>query len=416
MKNRNRPKAGSIGVLDGAAVVAVMAAGLIINVVSGGIRNNVGIIIDPISVRTGLAYADVSFALALLQLLYGVTQPLWGALALKRSNVTVLKIGVPLLASGLILTTFCTSRIMLDCCLGFLVGSAAGALSMGMIMGAITPVLGKERAALTAGIISAGSGIGAALLAPILQAVNDALGISYTLIILGTTVLVLLPVVFWMGKKSKAVHEDFSLDAETDYRIGETLREAARESDLILVSLAFFTCGFHMVFINTHFVAQMLDGGISEAKAASIYMLFGIGAMIGSVLAGALCQKIQFKNVLALAYGLRVPLVLLMIVVPMGVPAMVFLSFFFGLTGDASVAPTQQIVSARFGAKKSAMLFGIAFISHQIGGFISSWIGGILIQNGGHYQTMWIVDMVLCGIASVLAYMVAKDKQSFYKV
>ena len=152
-------------------MIILVAAGVIINALGGGVRSNFGIIIQPLSDKSGVSYASISFVLGIAQLMYGVTQPLWGMLAMKKSNAMVILCGIPLMAGGLILTALTQSSSVMLISLGLMVGGGAGALCFGMIMGAISPILGSKRAATASGILNAGSGIGGATLSPAIQTV-----------------------------------------------------------------------------------------------------------------------------------------------------------------------------------------------------------------------------------------------------
>ena len=145
---------------NGAVIVLVTAAACILFMFSGGIRTNFGIIVQTLSDRTGVSYADVSFAIAVGQLVYGVSQPFFGILALKRSNGFVLSLGTILMAAGLLLTAQVSSAPALVVTLGLLFSAGTGATCFGIIMAAITPVLGQRRASAVSGILNASSGSG----------------------------------------------------------------------------------------------------------------------------------------------------------------------------------------------------------------------------------------------------------------
>ena len=390
-----------------AVPLLLIAAGCILYMVSGGIRSNFGIIVQALADRTGVSYADVSFAVAVGQLMYGATQPVFGSVALKKSNGFVLALGTLLMAAGLLLTTLAHSTVLLVFTVGLLFFTGTGAVCFGIIMGTISPVLGERRASAASGILNASSGIGASLLSPLMQALQASLGVEKLLMILSVPVFVLLPICLWMAKVSSSASPHREDPGTTD--ILGTLKQALADPDYRKLLIGFSTCGFHMCIIQTHIYSQIVSYGIAESTASLAYTVFGLTGMAGSVLCGFLCQRLPIKNVLGSLYGIRAIVVAVFMLL---LPKTVFTIFLFitvlGITGDATVTPTSEIVSKRFGPESLGFLFGITFVGHQIGGFISSWLGGIFITQSGNYQTIWMLDIVLCAIAAAASYSIRK--------
>lgn len=390
-----------------AVPLLLIAAGCILYMVSGGIRSNFGIIVQALADRTGVSYADVSFAVAVGQLMYGATQPVFGIVALKKSNGFVLALGTLLMAAGLLLTTLAHSTVLLVFTVGLLFFTGTGAVCFGIIMGTISPVLGERRASAASGILNASSGIGASLLSPLMQALQASLGVEKLLMILSVPVFVLLPICLWMAKVSSSASPHREDPGTTD--ILGTLKQALADPDYRKLLIGFSTCGFHMCIIQTHIYSQIVSYGIAESTASLAYTVFGLTGMAGSVLCGFLCQRLPIKNVLGSLYGIRAIVVAVFMLL---LPKTVFTIFLFitvlGITGDATVTPTSEIVSKRFGPESLGFLFGITFVGHQIGGFISSWLGGIFITQSGNYQTIWMLDIVLCAIAAAASYSIRK--------
>lgn len=170
---------------------------------SNGVRSNFGLISTAIQSRTGLASEHISFAIAIAQLLYGLSQPFFGILALKKSNSFVLGLGGILMGAGLLLIPASRSVLMLDISLGLLVGLAAGALAFGVVMGAAAPALGNKYAATASGIINGGGGLGGAILAPALQAMENHGMFTLSMIILAGVAGCVVLVSVWLGKRSE---------------------------------------------------------------------------------------------------------------------------------------------------------------------------------------------------------------------
>lgn len=393
---------------NSAIPILLIVAGCALYMVSGGIRSNFGIIVQALADRTGVSYADVSFAVAVGQLMYGVTQPVFGIVAMKRSNGFVLVLGTLLMATGLLLTTLARSVVVLVVTLGLLFFTGTGAVCFGIIMGAISPVLGERRASAASGILNASSGIGGSLLSPLMQALQASLGVGKLLVVLSVPVLILLPICLWVARVSSSAAP--VRDNREQIDVLQRLRQALTDPDYRRLMIGFGTCGFHMCIIQTHIFSQIVSYGIEERTASLAYTVFGLTTMAGSVLCGFLCQRLALKNVLGSLYGIRAVIVAVFMLL---LPKTVFTVFLFivilGMTGDATVTPTSEIVSRRFGPESLGFLFGITFVGHQIGGFISSWLGGIFITQSGNYQAIWMFDIALCAIAALASYGIHRD-------
>ena len=386
----------------------LLIAGCALYMVSGGIRANFGIIVPSLAERTGVSYADVSFAVAVGQLMYGVTQPIFGIIALKKSNGFVLVLGTVMMAAGLLLTTLVHSVPLLVVTVGLLFFTGTGALCFGIIMGAISPVLGERRASAASGILNASSGIGGSLLSPFMQALQASRGVATLLVTLSVPVVVLLPICLWISRISAAAKVAEETKEQGD--VLTRLRQAVSDPDYRRLLIGFGTCGFHMCIIQTHIFSQIVSYGITQQTASLAYTVFGLTTMAGSVLCGFLCQRLALKNVLGSLYGIRAVIVaVFMLLLPKNVFSVFVFIIILGMTGDATVTPTSEIVSRRFGPESLGFLFGITYVGHQIGGFLSSWLGGIFIAQSGNYQAIWMMDILLCFLASVASYGIHRD-------
>ena len=394
---------------SGAISFLLIAAGCILYMVSGGIRSNFGIIVQSLADRTGVSYADVSFAAAVGQLMYGMAQPFFGIIALKKSNSFVLILGTLLMAAGLLLTTLASSAIMLVITVGLMFFTGTGAVCFGIIMGAISPVLGERRASAASGILNASSGIGGSLLSPLMQTLQASLGVGKLLIFLSVPVLILLPICCWIARISISASIVVK-EKQENTDIWTMLRQALADPDYRKLLIGFGTCGFHMCIIQTHIYSQIVSYGIADSTASLAYTAFGLTSMAGSVLCGFLCQRLSLKNVLGSLYGIRAVIVLVfMLLLPKTVLSVFLFITVLGMTGDATVTPTSEAVSRRFGPESLGFLFGITFIGHQLGGFLSSWLGGIFISQSGNYEIVWMIDVILCAIAAAASYAIKNN-------
>lgn len=391
-------------------ILLIIIAGCVLYAFSGGIRSCFGVMVQALADRNALSYADVSFAVAVGQLMYGLTQPFFGILALKRSNGFVLTLGVLMMTAGLAFTPLAHSTITLTITVGLLFFAGTGAVCFGIIMGTISPVLGERRASAASGILNASSSIGGSLFSPVMQALMARLGVGKLLVILSIPALILLPVCFWISKVSASALKGKHSDDEPRTNVMDELKRAIADPNYRRLMIGFSTCGFHMCIIQTHIYSQIVSYNISESTASLAYTVIGITGMAGSILCGFLCQRLPLKNVLGSLYGIRVVIVTVFLFL---LPKTVFTVFLFivilGMTGDATVTPTSEIISRRFGPETLGFLFGITYVCHQIGGFISSWLGGIFISQSANYNAIWMIDIVVCAVASIASYRIEKS-------
>ena len=384
-------------------IVALVAACLVFAIMQG-IRDNYGIMLDGIVAHTGKSYASVSFVIAVGQVLYGATQPLFGMLALRKSNAFVMFCGIVLMAAGLIATPFCTETWTMLIFFGILLPSGTGALCFGIIMGAIAPIIGDERAAAASGILQASAGVGDALMSPTIQHLTASYGVTFSMPVFSAPILLMLPVVAWFGRRGRRAPAEGAAEDRRNESLASILGEAFRDRTYWCLLIGFSTCGFHMSIIETHLFSQYLASGIPGGIASLTLTVYGISTMLGAVATGFLGQKFRMKNVLGSVYGIRVLIAAAFLLLPKTIPFAFAATFMLGATGDSTVPPTSGIISRKVGVAKMAVVYGSIFIGHQIGAFLSAWLGGILVSTSLGYAGLWIMDLCLSSIASIASY------------
>ena len=379
--------------------ILIASAACLLYGVSSGIRSNYGIMLGAITASSGVDYASVSFVLAVAQHVVGLVQPLAGILALKKSNAFVLCAGAVLITAGLAGIPFCHSLPALLLFLGIFLAGGTGAIAFGIIMGAITPVLGERTAAMISGFVSASCGLGGTVLAPLMQVLMNAFGFRTMMLALCVPAVLLIPISLWLSRAGTAASK-----ATKELSLSAMLKSAVIDRNFLRIALAFFTCGFYMAIIETHLFSQYTSYGFSKTLVAFAFSVYGAGAMLGCVLTGFLDTVLDPKWVLGCTYGLRVPIILALLLLPKS-PAFVYgTALLFGLSGNATVPPTSGLLTKLFGAKKLAALFGIAFLAHQVGSFFSSWLGGVCAAATGSYAAVWYVSMAFSAAAAILCF------------
>lgn len=374
--------------------------------ITSGIRSNYGIILGGIIKNSGLSYDTVSFVIAISQLMFGLLQPFFGILALKKSNAFVLCLGSILVVCGLVLMPFSKNLWNLLLSLGILMPSGFGAISFGIIMGAITPILGQKAAAAVSGIISASSGIGSVILSPVINFMLEKFTFLDCMLALAIPTICLIPISIKLTQM-KAIE---TIVVEKSNSIYSMLKAAFVCKSYYLLLFAFFTCGFHMAIIETHLFSHMITAGLSSSTAAYLFSIYGITTTLGSIFTGALCSHFSMKYVGGITFILRLFIIVGFILLPETVSSFAAFALLLGFTGAATVPPVAGMTNKLFGPACLGTLFGILFVSHQLGSFCSSWLGGISITLTNSYTSIWIASGLLSFLAGCACFIVKEPK------
>lgn len=389
--------------------VAIAAAACLIFGVMQGVHDNYGIMMKALVKTSGQSYENISFIIGVGAFLYGISQLFWGYLALRKSNGVVMLSGAIMTAIGLIATPFCHSFPLMLLFFGIILPIGTGGLGSGIIMGAITPVIGEQRAALFSGILQSSAGIGDAIMSPSLQSLIDWKSINVGMGSFGVLMMCNVPVIIWIcfaaakAKKNAPVEQNKAVE-EGKESLPDILREAFRNPVYRRIFIGFSTCGFNMSIIESHLFSQYVSWGIPESKSSFIMMIYGILTMLGALLTGYLCTKMKMKNVLGSVYGTRVLISIAVLLLPKSFALAIIATAMLGLSGDSTVPPTMGLITREFGAKKIAVLYGIALTGHQVGAFLSAWFGGYCFDHFGNYTYLWLANIALCTLASTASY------------
>lgn len=386
-------------------VILLTLAGSYIIAAYQGIRNNYGNMLSAIVDSSGLSIVSVSFILAVDQFLFGLAQPAFGILAARKGNHVVFVAGVALTVTGMLLIPLCTSALTLLLCLGVILSAGTGAISYGLIMGVITPKIPAKSVPAASGIVQAGSGVGTSVMSPIIETLLRTGGLMRGMFVLAVPIALTLPVSLLMDKKlPKAAAETGAPPAAERLPLKATLDMAFRNRTYLYLALGFFTCGFHMTLINNHIPTNIQSLGFSSEIAAYAISVYGIVTILGTIASGILSGKLRMKNLLGIYYGLRPLTILLFMFMSKNAITVIMFTAMFGLSGNATVPPVVGIITRAFGAANIAVLFGVVFVIHQIGGFFSAWLGGVCFDLTGSYAVIWFVSIALSITASAVSF------------
>jgi predicted MFS family arabinose efflux permease len=389
--------------------LAVVLAAAAILLITTGTRQVTGLFVLPIISTTGVSIAAISFALAVGQFMWGAAQPVFGALADHYGAFRVLVVGALLLCVGLALTTYATSQTGLLLTLGVLSAAGAGAGSFSILIGGTARTLNPKQRSLAAGVINAGGSLGQFVFAPITQAIIAAASWGTAMFTLAATALLTIPLA-WPLRSRPALPSTPTTDAKPPITLREQLRIAFRDPSFLFLNVGFFTCGFHVAFLVTHFPGEIQNCGLTAGVAANSLALIGLFNVGGSLAAGYLGQRMRMKNLLAGIYGTRAALIVIYLLMPKTALNVYLFAAGLGLTWLATVPPTSGIVGKLFGVRYLGTLFGLTLVSHQTGAFLGAWLGGIAMSRLGSYQWVWYADMALALAAAAANLPIREEK------
>lgn len=375
--------------------ITLSAAGVLM--ITMGARQSLGLFVSPIHDSTGMGVAAISLALAVGQFAWGAIQPLAGALADRHGPRGVLWVGVLTLALGCALTPWVSSGFGLTVTLGLLAAMGSGVGSFSVLIGAAAQQLPAQARGAASGVINAGGSFGQFIFAPILQGLIQRLGWMGAMWGMAAMTLLALPMV---GRLTRG-YQPPPAPSAAEGGVLRAIRTAMADRSYLLLHLGFFTCGFHIAFLVTHLPGEVNLCGLPPSVASWSLAIIGLSNIVGSLYAGACVSRYRSKYVLAVMYGSRALLIALYLMAPATAWTYYLFAAGLGLTWLATVPPTAAIIGKLFGVRYLGTLFGLTLLSHQTGGFLGAWLGGLAITHLGDFTWMWYADMALAAAAVI---------------
>lgn len=392
--SRSNVSAGTFGLI-------LAAAGILL--ITMGVRQTTGLFMVPITESTGVSIIAFSFALAVGQFVFGAAQPVFGIVADRYGAPKVIVVGALLLASGSALAPFMTSNAGFLLTMGVMAAAGAAAGSFSILIGIAAQRLPAEKRSMASGIINAGGSIGQSLFAPLVQLVIGFAGWATAMFAMAAAALLTIPLVLPLVRSaSNAASHAASAVAAGHITLSNQLREAFRNPSYLYLHAGFFTCGFHIAFLVTHFPNELQLCGLTPKVAANSISLIGLFNVVGSLSIGWLGQRYRMKYLLAWIYGSRALLIAMYLVMPKTALNVYVFAASLGMTWLATVPPTAGLVGKLFGTRYLATLFGLTLFSHQIGGFLGAWLGGVVLSQTQSYEWMWYADIALALLAAIV--------------
>jgi MFS family permease len=377
--------------------VMLVCASLILTLALG-IRHSFGLFLQPMSMGNGWGREVFGLAVALQNLMWGLTQPFTGMLADRFGAGRVLFAGGLLYALGLVSMANSTTALGLTLALGVLIGLGMSCTTFNIVFGALGRAYSPERRSVVLGITSSAGSFGQFALLPLALVLISTLDWYLALIVLSLLAAVMVPAS--LGVADKGYHGTHAAGAGVSLK--EALAEAFRHKGFWLLGVGYFTCGFQIVFIGTHFPAFLIDQGLTARDGTVALALIGLFNIFGSYLAGHLGARFSKTYLLSGLYAVRGAAIIVLIVFPLTPMSVYLFAAIFGFTWLGTVPLTNGVVAGIFGVKHLAMLSGFVFFFHQLGSFFGGWLGGYLFDQTGSYQLVWLIAIGLSVISTVV--------------
>jgi MFS family permease len=378
--------------------LVIIVCGCVIALLSFGPRSSVGFFIQPMSREFAWGRDVFGLALALQNLLWGLGQPVAGAIADRFGVLRVMCGGAVLYAGGLLLMRYAATPLSLDIGAGVLVGFGLSGCSFNLVLSAFSKLLPPERRGLALGAGTAAGSFGQFLFAPFGVAMIDNFGWQTALIVFAGLMLLIVPLSLALATPP-ATSAHVPVADQQSFRTA--LAEAFGHRSYVLLVLGFFTCGFQLAFITVHLPAYLVDRGIAAQTGGWVIAAIGLFNIIGSLSVGWLQNRLPKRYILSALYFARAMSIVVFITFPITAFSSIMFGAAMGLTWLSTVPPTSALVAVMFGTRWFSTLYGFAFVSHQVGGFLGVLLGGIVFEKFGSYTPIWWLS-VLFGVLSAL--------------
>jgi MFS family permease len=399
----------------------IVVCGCLISMIGFGPRSTLGFFLTPMSSAHGWEREVFSLSVAMQTLIYGAAQPFSGAIADRFGAVRVIIAGTLLYAAGIFMMAQASTPLTLYLSSGVLIGFGLSGCSFNLVIASFGKLLPESWRSLAFGAGTASGSFGQFLFSPLGVSLIDMFGWRATLEIFAGLLLLIIPLAFAISTpraeappqtslrslrerdtqtSSRGLRQDDGAAQTQTYR--QALAEALGHRSYILLVLGFFTCGFQLGFVTLHLPSYLLDRGLSAEVGGWTLGVIGLFNIVGAMLSGWLGGLMPKRYILSAIYFARALAVIFLITLPASPAVALIYGAMTGLLWLSSVPPTSGLVALMFGTRWLAMLFGIAFFSHQVGGFLGVYLGGALYARTGSYDIVWWLGVVLGVLSAVI--------------
>ena len=381
-------------------LVLLVLSGLIISICMG-LRQSLGLFMRPMTLDLGISAATFGFAIALQNIVWGLSQPFVGALADRYGPRPVL-VGTALMyAAGLLLMVFAKALPGGLEIAGFLAGIGTAGTGFGILIGTVSRATPPEKRSQTVGLVAAAGSLGTLVIAPLGQMLIDGFGWKVAMVTFAV-------IAASMALLSLPIREQPLAKGDTPAvkrNLGEAVREAMAHRGYLFMTLAFFACGFQLVFITTHLPAYLQICGVAPGVGATALALIGLFNTVGTYMFGLLGARYSQKHLLALIYLLRTLFIVAFLLAPVTATSTLVFAAAMGFLWLGVAPLVTGIIGRVFGLTHFNTLYGIVFLSHQVGSFFGAWMGGVVLDRFGNYDLAWGALIVIGATAFTLQWL-----------
>ena len=375
----------------------VLFAATAIILIANGSRQSFGLFVVPISTDLGWGRSEFAWAIATQNLVMGCAAPFVAAIGDRLGPIRVIAISAVLYVTGIALISISTTPESMILSAGFVVGLGAAGVGFTLPLALVGRVAPPQSRVFWLGIVTAGGSAGQFVFAPTSTALIDSFGWSGGLTILAIIIAITVPLALSMKAGSAETL------AKPDHQsLAAALSEASRHRGYWLLVIGFFVCGFHVQFVGTHLPGFIEDAGADTYLAAWALGTIGLFNIAGTIIAGRMGSRWSKKNLLCLLYLARAALFMTFIYLPVNAVTVLSFAAIMGLLWLSTVPLTSGIVAQVFGPRYMGTLFGIVFLSHQLGSFAGVALGGILYDLYGTYEAVWWIAIALGCLAALI--------------
>lgn len=399
-------------------ITPVLLAGSLIIIITFGIRGSFGIFQIPIENEFQWLRIEFSLALAIQNLGWGIGAPIFGALGEKFGDRKLIIAGAFCYVIGLVLSTFAESPLTHQI-LEFIIGFGIAGTGMGMILAIVGRATSDKNRLMALGIVTAAGSVGQMIGAPIAQALLNVYNWQHVFIIFSLSIIVVMSVVPLLKSNS------ISTKKEIEISLSKVLGNAFKDPNFGMIFLGFFACGYQLAFVSAHFPAMVTEMcsaisplnvlnyiGVSNTSSlgALAIALIGFSNIFGTIYAGWLGQRFPKKYLLTGVYALRTLIGLLFIIFPITPLSVVLFSIFMGSLWLATVPLTSGLIAHIYGLRYMGTLYGLVFLSHQLGSFLGVWMGGRLYDATGDYTLVWWIGIGVSAFSTLIHLPIKEEK------
>ena len=386
------------------STVLVIVGGCVLLLVSFGIRHSSGLYLIPISEHIQTGREVFGFAIAVQFLMIGIGSPIFGAVADKYGSSVAGLYGVIFFLIGLYMMSLVDGSFLLILS-QIIFGFGCAGCGTAVILGAVGKAVTGKNQTLALGVVMAAGSLGQFLIVPLAGVMIELSDWQRSIIYLCFISLIMILFAITLTTKSfKSGNDD-----KTAQSLSSVLNDAFINKSYVLLTAGFFVCGFHVSFVATHLPAYLDDLSLPLWIGSWSLALIGLFNVFGTLYFGYLGDSKSKKNLLVILYSLRALLFLIFIFLPKTEITVLIFAALLGILWLSTVPLTSGIISVIFGSKYMSMLYGFAFLSHQVGSFMGSWFGGRLYDFYGSYEVMWWACVFL-GFASAIMHFPINEK------